>query len=347
MTMLVLDGSQGEGGGQILRSALALSLVTGTPFRIDNIRAGRPRPGLMRQHLTAVQAAAAVGRAEVDGAVIGSRSVFFRPGRAQAGDYTFSVGTAGSAMLVLQTVLPALVTAPAPSMLVLEGGTHNPASPPFDFLVRAYLPLLRRMGPEVHAELERPGFYPAGGGRVRVTITPAAKLAPLVLEQRGAIQGRRARAVVANLPRTIATRELARLSARLGWDARALAVEERTDAEGPGNVVLVEVVSEHVTEVFTGFGEKGVRAEAVADRAADEAAAYLAADVPVGVHLADQLALLLALAGGGSFCTLAPTEHTRTQLRVVAEFLGPIVRVAELAPDRWRIVAGPGGADHV
>jgi RNA 3'-terminal phosphate cyclase (ATP) len=341
--MLVLDGSQGEGGGQILRSALALSLVTGTPFRIDNIRAGRPRPGLMRQHLTAVEAAAAVSGAAVDGAAVGSRSVFFRPGPVRGGDYHFSVGTAGSTTLVLQTVLPALVTAPGPSTLVLEGGTHNPASPPFDFLVKAYLPLLCRMGPRVEAALERPGFYPAGGGRLRVSIAPATKLEPLVLDERGTIDSRRGRAVVANLPRSIAEREVARLGLRLGWESSAFSIEERADSAGPRNVVLVEIEAAHLTEVFTGFGEKNVRAETVADRVADEVSAYLASDLPVGLHLADQLVLLLALARAGSFRTMPPSTHTRTQLAVVEKFLGTVVRGEEEAPGRWWFASTAGG----
>jgi RNA 3'-terminal phosphate cyclase len=233
LNMIVLDGSQGEGGGQILRSALALSLCTGAPFRIDNIRAGRPRPGLMRQHLTAVQAATQVGNAETTGAAVGSRSLTFRPGKLRAGDYTFSVGTAGSATLVLQTVLPALVTADGPSRLVIEGGTHNPASPPFDFLDRTFLPLLARMGPRVCAKLERPGFYPAGGGRISVSIEPAP-LIPLVLERRGEIRACRARAIVANLPRLIAERELACLAKRLDWvDTVALARGHHEGGDSP------------------------------------------------------------------------------------------------------------------
>lgn len=336
--MLVLDGSAGEGGGQILRSALALSLLTGTPFRIDNIRAGRPRPGLMRQHLTAVEAAAQIGGAEVSGAEIGARSLFFRPGKVRGGDHRFSVGTAGSTTLVLQTVLPALFTAAEPSTLVLEGGTHNPASPPFDFLVRSFLPLVKRMGPQVEATLDRPGFYPAGGGRLRVRVTPSPRLQPLELEERGAITARSVRSVLSNLPRSIGERELVRLRERLGWDARVFSIES-VDSAGPGNVVLVDVECEHVTEVFVGFGEKGVRAEAVADRAADEVTAYLATDVPVGPHLADQLVLPLALAGGGRFRTVAPTAHTRTQLAVVQRFLGTTL---QLTPDgdAWRFRVG-------
>jgi RNA 3'-terminal phosphate cyclase (ATP) len=336
MALLVLDGSQGEGGGQILRSALALSLLTGTPFRIDNIRAGRARPGLMRQHLTAVQAAAAIGRAEVSGAEVGGRSLFFRPGRPQAGDYSFSVGTAGSTTLVLQTVLPALLTAAGPSTLTLEGGTHNPASPPFEFLARTFLPLLGRIGPQVQATLERPGFYPAGGGRLRVAITPSAKLAPLALEQRGKITRQRARAVVSNLPRAIAEREIARMARRLDWPATAFAIEE-VASTGPGNIVMIEIETEALTEVMVGFGEKGVRAESVADAAVDQVRPYLASDVPVGSHLADQLVLPLALAGDGHFRTLPPTQHTRTQLEVIPQFLdGVRPRLTEQPDGSWR-----------
>lgn len=337
--MLVLDGSQGEGGGQILRSALSLSLVTGAPFRIENIRAGRPRPGLMRQHLTAVEAAAAVGRADITGASVGSRVLTFKPGRAKGGDYAFSVGTAGSATLVFQTVLPAVMTAAEPSTLVLEGGTHNPMSPPFDFLAKTFLPLLGRMGPRVEAVLERPGFYPAGGGRIRVTVSPAAKLEPLVLESRGQIRARRGRAVVANLPRAIAERDLSALARELEWESSAFSIEERTDSIGPGNAVIVEVEGEHLTEVFTGFGEKQVRAEAVANGVAAEVRAYLAVDAPVGQHLADQLILLLALAGQGSFRTVTPTKHAHTQLDVINRFLGPVVAGVEEPGGTWRFTA--------
>jgi len=338
--MIALDGSEGEGGGQILRSALALSLVTGTPFRIDNIRAGRPRPGLMRQHLTAVEAAAAVGAAQTSGAAVGSRSLAFAPTAVKPGEYAFSVGTAGSATLVLQTVLPALLTAERPSSLVLEGGTHNPTSPPFDFLAKAFLPLVGRMGARVEATLERPGFYPAGGGRFRVTIAPAKALAPLVLEQRGTIHARRVRAVVANLPRAVGERELHRFAARTHWDSSAFSLEVVPNPLGPGNVLIVEVESEHVTEVFTGFGEKQVRAETVANTCADEVLAYLATDAPVGPHLADQLVLLLALAGEGAFRTTTPTMHTRTQLDVLRRFLGTEIVCAEEAGGlTWRFDA--------
>lgn len=152
-----------EGGGQILRTALSLSIVTGESFRIEKIRAGRKKPGLLRQHLTAVQAAAKISGAKIEGADLGSQQLTFKPGKVQPGDYSFAVGTAGSATLVLQTILPALIIGSKPSTLTLEGGTHNPHAPPFDFLQKTFLPILNKMGSKVSAKLERPGFYPAGG----------------------------------------------------------------------------------------------------------------------------------------------------------------------------------------
>ncbi len=319
--MITIDGSQGEGGGQVLRSALALSLVTGRPFAIERIRAGRAKPGLLRQHLTAVEAAAGVGQATVGGAAMGSTSLTFTPGPVRAGDYHFAVGTAGSATLVLQTVLPALLCADGPSNLRLEGGTHNPFAPPFDFLARAFLPLVNRQGPTVTATLIRPGFYPAGGGEFHVSIAPAARLAPLALLDRGRTVRMVATARVAHLPLTIAERELGVIGRKLGLPAKALVAEEIETSRGPGNVVVIEVESEHVTEIFTGFGERGVPAETVAQRAAQQARKYLSDDIPVGEHLADQLLIPLALAGGGAFRTRELSRHAETNIEVIQRFL--------------------------
>jgi RNA 3'-terminal phosphate cyclase (ATP) len=324
--MITIDGSQGEGGGQILRSALALSLVTGQSFRIDNIRAGRRKPGLLRQHLTGVEAATRIGNATVDGAVLGSQELTFKPGKVVPGDYHFSVGTAGSATLVLQTILPALIIGSVQSNLLLEGGTHNPHAPPFDFLAGAFLPLINRLGPNIAATLERAGFYPAGGGKFSVVIKPALRLQPFELLHRGEARVRSARAVIAKLPRDVADRELAVVAEKLGWPGQSLQVQEISSA-GPGNVLIFEIGSENVCEVFTGFGERGVRAETVAAKATDEVRQYLASSAPVGEHLADQLLVPLALAGGGVFRATHASRHTRTNIEVISRFLAVIIKV--------------------
>ena len=335
--MLTIDGSYGEGGGQILRTALGLSLVTGQPFRIEKIRAGRRKPGLQAQHLTAVQAAATVGAAEMEGAEIGSQNLVFHPRQVRPGDFAFAVGTAGSATLVLQTVLPALISAPRPSTLVLEGGTHNPLAPPFEFLARSFLPLLHRVGANVRAKLDRHGFFPAGGGKIRVTIEPAPKLVPLELTERGNLVEISATALLAHLPTHIAERELKVLKRDLHLDSRALHVEE-VKARGPANVVFVEAEFAHVTEVFTGFGELGVKAEIVAGRLAKDVEAYWKTDAPVGEHLADQLLLPMAVAGGGCFVTAVLSPHALTNIWVIEQFLPVRVQTEPASENTLRVV---------
>jgi RNA 3'-terminal phosphate cyclase (ATP) len=325
--LLQIDGSQGEGGGQIVRSSLSLALLTGRPIAISQIRAGRKRPGLGRQHLTAVKAAAALSAGEVRGAAVGSSRLEFRPGPVRPGEYHFDVGSAGSTTLVLQTVLPALLVAAGESSLTLEGGTHNPFAPPFDFLARTFLPLVGRLGPQVEARLVRPGFYPAGGGRIEVRVRPAAQLGRLELTARGAVLGRRARVLLARLPRHIAERECRTIAARPGWDASCCEIEQIADCRGPGNAVIIEVESAAGCEVFTAFGRIGVPAERVAAEALADAERFLAADVPVGEHLADQLLLPLGMGayqgtGGGVFRTLPLTDHATTHIEILRRFLG-------------------------
>jgi RNA 3'-terminal phosphate cyclase (ATP) len=340
MKTLHIDGSRGEGGGQVLRTSLALSMITGTPVRIDNIRARRAKPGLMRQHLTALQAAARLSNADVEGDVVGSKEITFKPSAVTPGDHHFAIGTAGSTTLILQTVLPALILASGPSHLTLEGGTHNPMAPPFEFLDRAFLPLLRRMGPSVEVTLERAGFYPAGGGRLSVTVTPAAKLQGFDLLERGEIRNRRGTVLLANLAGHIGEREIQTLGHLTNWDPASFAFR-RVDSAGPGNAVLLELESEAVTEVFTAIGEIGVSAEAVAERVVKEMRAYLVADVPVGEHLADQLLLPLALAGSGSYRTLPLSLHAKTQIELIPEFLDVRIEVVEEEGGRgWRVGVG-------
>jgi RNA 3'-terminal phosphate cyclase (ATP) len=320
--LILLDGSHGEGGGQILRTSLGLSMLTGRPFRIEKIRENREKPGLMRQHLAAVNAAASVCSANVVGAAIGSRELEFCPGLVKPGEYTFATGSAGSTTLVLQTLLPALITANGQSTIKLEGGTHNPFAPPVDFLEHAFLPQLSRMGVEISISLDRVGFYPAGGGRFTAHIAPASKLRPLHLPSRGQTLRREARALVAALPGVIAKRELQRVEKMLGWAGDELQIRQLTDDRGPGNVLMLLYQCEQVTEVFTGFGARGVTAEAVAEAAIQETRRYLAAgDAAVGEHLADQLMIPLAMAGGGSFTTMPLSQHATTNIQTIQRFL--------------------------
>jgi RNA 3'-terminal phosphate cyclase (ATP) len=328
MSIVTIDGSAGEGGGQVLRTSLALAAVTQKPFIIENIRASRQKPGLMRQHLTAVQAATAVSGAKVSGDELGSRRLTFEPDKVRAGEYHFSVGTAGSACLVLQTILPPLLVADGPSVVTIEGGTHNPWAPPFNFLSRAFLPLLARMGAPVTAELERHGFYPAGGGRFRVNVEPAKSWTRLDLMERGAMLEKKACALTALLPDHVAKREVKFLAEHLGWEGSAYSTADVTDSVGPGNLVFVELQSEALTEVFTAFGRKGVPIPQVLEPLVNEVRSYLTAEAPVGPYLADQLLIPLALAGGGRFRTTGLTRHATTNIDEIQQLMSLEIRTA-------------------
>ncbi|MFP3883693.1 MAG: RNA 3'-terminal phosphate cyclase [Actinomycetota bacterium] len=316
--MITIDGSMGEGGGQILRTALSASMITGKPFHIERIRGGRRRPGLLHQHLTAVRAAGEISGATTEGGELGSQSLTFHPEAIQRGSYHFATGTAGSTGLILQTLLVPLLGCGGESELFIEGGTHNEGAPPFEFLDLAFSPVLRMMGADFGLSLLRPGFYPAGGGRIRAVIRGAA-WRPLELRTRGSVVDVWARALVARLPISIAERELALVGDRLEWPRDRLTAVT-VEANGPGNVVLATVESENITEVFTGFGRRGLPAEEVATKTIDQIQDYLDANVPVGPHLADQLLLPLARSGGGCFLTFEPTAHFRTNMDVLGHF---------------------------
>ncbi|MFT5684611.1 MAG: RNA 3'-terminal phosphate cyclase (ATP) [Myxococcota bacterium] len=319
--MIKIDGAMGEGGGQVIRSSLSLSMLTGKPVHLENIRAGRDKPGLLRQHLTALRAAVEISGGTVEGDELRSTTVKFTPGTIRPGRYRFAVGTAGSAALVLQTILPALMLADAPSEIAVEGGTHNGKSPPFEFLAEAFLPLLGRMGPQVSLELVRPGFYPAGGGRMVARIEPVKALTPIELLEVGERGPMSTCAMVSSLPRNIGHREIVVIkdAFELSWPQTEVVQVE--DPRGPGNVVLVKVPCGCLTEVFTGFGRRRKSAEDVANELVEEVRAYLATNAPVGEHLADQLLLPMALAGGGKFRTSPLSLHTTTNIEVIQRFL--------------------------
>lgn len=327
--MIEIDGSQGEGGGQILRSALSLAVCTGKAFRIVGIRARRAKPGLLRQHLTAVKAAAAISDARVEGGEIGSMTLSFEPGAVRAGEYSFAIGTAGSCTLVLQTVLPPLLTATEPSLIRISGGTHNSAAPPVEFLTRAFLPLINRMGPTVVLRTERIGFYPRGGGIIEVQVIPTPRLRPIEILERGERREAYAEAFISGIAKSVADRELAVIAHRLNWEPEQLKVRGISSEMGPGNALVLSLQYEHITEVFTSFGAPGRSAESVAEEVAAATRDYLAQTSPVGPHLADQLLLPMALGGLSAFATCAPTRHFQSNCEVIAAFTGKRFGVAD------------------
>lgn len=331
--MIVLDGSQGEGGGQILRSALSLSMATGKPFRIHRIRSGRRKPGLMRQHLTCVRAAARVCSAQVEGAGLGSPALTFRPGPMVPGRYECFVGGAGSSTLVFQTLMPALITAGKPFELILEGGTHNPAAPCLDFLDRVYLAALKRMGVETSLTVARRGFFPVGGGKWIVSVAPPQALKPLHIPGRGRMLGQSVRMLWNRIPPQDPERARAHLSAHLGWNVSDIETEEAVDSPGPANVILAELRYAHITEIVTAFNPFGASPEAVCDGLMADVRRYREHGAPVGRHLADQLLLPMALGAGGVFRTGPLSSHSRTNIETIGRFLARPIEVRELDAD--------------
>jgi RNA 3'-terminal phosphate cyclase (ATP) len=312
--LILIDGT--EAGGQVLRSALSLSMITGQAFRMTGIRGKRSRPGLLRQHLTAVRAAAEICGAKVLGAELNSTAIEFRPGTVKAGEYSFAIGTAGSTILVLQTLLPALLQAPEPSTVRITGGTHNPAAPPFDFIEQAWLPLIRRMGAQVELTLLRHGFVPCGGGVIEATIRPST-LEPLVLDGgQEPVTIVSAGALVSGIPVSIGNRELDRLSARLKIERRNLSVTDLGDQAGPGNVVSITATRADLTEVFANM---------------DEFMAWARSNATVGNRLADQLMLPMAIAGAGKLTTERLSNHIRTNAAVIEQFIAVDVCLTRLS----------------
>ncbi|WP_075794104.1 RNA 3'-terminal phosphate cyclase [Massilia putida] len=319
--MIELDGAAGEGGGQILRSALTLAMITGQPFRIRNIRANRTKPGLMRQHLVAVEAALQVCGGEAAGAALGSQDLTFVPGPVKGGDYAFAIGTAGSCTLVLQAVLPVLLKADKPSTLRLAGGTHNPMAPPVQFLQRAWCPRLAEMGAHIDIRLERFGFYPAGGGVVEARVEPCTELRPRTWMGRGERRAAYAEAFVAGVPERVALRELECVGQALHWHEDQLLVRSLPANQGPGNALMLTLEYDHATEVFTAFGEKSFSSERVAHQAVQRTRQYLESRAAFAEYLADQMMLPLALAGGGGFTLDEVSMHARTNAQVIETFL--------------------------
>jgi RNA 3'-terminal phosphate cyclase (ATP) len=363
--VIEIDGSYGEGGGQVLRTALTLSVITGQAVHLRLIRAGRRNPGLQPQHLTGVLALAKVCAAELRGAGLKSTEIVFAPqSKPRMGEYEFDVaavaqgGSAGSVILIAQTLLLPLAFAGGPSHLTLMGGTHVPWSPSFHYLAHVYLPMVARMGLRAEAKLEAWGFYPVGGGRVTVSITPTPDSPPLTgnvptgegpgmealaLLSRGPLNRVWGTGVAANLPAHIPQRIVSRtrnLLAEGGVRAEITPVRER--AAGPGAGLFLVAEYEHTLAGFSSIGEKGKPSEQVAEEAALDLLAHHRSGEPVDMHLADQLLLPMALASGRSeFRTCRITQHLLTNAHIIQQFLPVRIEIEGEEHDAGRVVVNP------
>lgn len=334
--MMIIDGSKGEGGGQIFRSSLTLAMCLGKSVRIKNIRSGRKKPGLLRQHLTCLNAAQAICAADISGAELGSREVTFVPGILKSGEYHFSVGSAGSTILVFQTIFPALAMLEKSSELFFEGGTHNGMAPSYDFIRECFMPLMHNLGYRFDMEIETYGFYPSGGGRWRVRLYPRQKMLALNLLERGVIVSQSAVVTQAKIPMHVARRELACIAKDWLLDLAHQHVSF-VESRGPGNILSLRLQMQNITEVFESIGERGVPAEQVAKKAMTQLQEYLASDAPVGEYLADQLLIPMVLNIGGCFRTTTASEHLRTNIEVIRQFMGVEISIEKLGEANWLV----------
>jgi len=335
--MKVIDGSQGEGGGQILRSTLALSMCTGTPVRIENIRSGRRKSGLLRQHLACVRASKEISNAKVIGDELGLSTVEFRPGKIKAGTYDFSIGSAGSTSLLFQTVLPALLMADSESKVSFSGGTHNDLAPSFDFIKHCFIPALKSINLDIDAELEAYGFMPNGGGKWTATIKPINGMGVLNMTSIGKIVSRQAVVTQSGISGSVATRELARVKKKLQWADDDLHIKQ-VDSIGPGNIISLRVSDGDINEVIDMVGSKKLSAERVTGKAVAAMKRYLNSGAAVGEYLCDQLLLPLALGNGGKFTTLKPSLHSETNIDVIKQFIDCSIETNEVDEDLFEVI---------
>lgn len=342
-----IDGSQGEGGGQILRTTVGLAAALGVGVRITSVRAGRLRPGLRPQHLAAVRAAAAICGAEVAGAEIGSMDVTFVPGPVRAGAFRFDIGTAGAATLVCQTVLPALLLADGESDVTVTGGTHSPLAPCFEYLRDVFGLLASATGAQVYFELNKAGFYPSGGGEVRMQVMGLGgpdELAPLRMAERGQlkyIEGLSGASY--SLAAHIIDRQTRQALGRLSKAGHRATMQQAVwETFSPGTVVFLRAVFARSAAGFYALGRRGKTAEKVADEAVDELLEYLDSPGAVDAHGADQLLTLAALVPGESrYLAQRATDHLRTNADVIGQLTG---RAVEIEPaegeSAWVTVRG-------
>jgi RNA 3'-terminal phosphate cyclase (ATP) len=341
---LIIDGSMGEGGGQVLRSSLTLAMLLQQPFEIHNIRAGREKPGLLRQHLTCVRAAATICNAKVTGDVLGSDRVSFEPGAVMPGDYHFVIGSAGSTTLVCQTLLLPLAMAGAQSRVRFEGGTHNGLSPSLDFLRTSFLPVLAQMGLRTEIQARSYGFYPAGGGDWSIQIEPVTTLQPLHLKSPEfktdeIAQAMQLDVLCSKLPEHIGQREVNAFTAAMKLGP-LLANVQQVNSQGPGNMLIASMKHSQLTSQFELTGQRGLSAEQLATTLAGLVKRWLTAKVAVEEYLADQLLLPLAVAGAGQFSTLEPSLHCTTNIEVIRLFGLAKFNLEQTSQQSWIIRLG-------
>jgi len=328
---LKIDGSYGEGGGQILRTSLALSILTHQPIEIFNIRAKRKNPGLQAQHLAAVLAALKISQAKVSGAKIGSKILRFEPKEIKPGKYEFDIGTAGSTTLVAQTILLPLAFAKSPSQVLIIGGTHNPLAPPFHYFSEIFLPMVEKLGIKSEAKLEKYGFYPKGKGRIRLFIQPIKELKTGNFLERGKLIEISGLSVVANLPIEIAKRQKKALINHLKFlekiDEEKIKIEE-VKAFSPGTFVFLKAKFENVLTGFSSLGEKGKPAEKVGQETAENFFHYYQSNKALDPYLADQIILYLALAKKPfSFTVSFLSNHLLTHIWLLEKFLNVKIKI--------------------
>jgi|UniRef100_A0A7V6DP01 RNA 3'-terminal phosphate cyclase (ATP) len=334
--MLHLDGAYGEGGGQLVRTSLSLAVLLGEPVRITDIRAGRAKPGLRPQHLTGVKALAHISGAEVEGAALGSRELTFKPRIVKGGDYFFDVaektGSAGSVTLVAQALLPPLLAARKPTSLTIRGGTHVAWSPPAHYLMHVFLPALAAMGGLISLTLTRWGWYPRGGGEIRLTVPPVARFAPQRWLTPPDLADFQALSAASRVPYHVIQRQATRLQERLG-SSLPVAREEAVSLD-PGSFVFLW----GPLAGFSALGARGKPAEQVADEAVEEFLGFQTSRAALDRHLADQIVLYLARAAGTSvLVTEEITSHLITNLWVIEQFLGPTFQVQGNLGERGEI----------
>jgi RNA 3'-terminal phosphate cyclase (ATP) len=330
MGTVFIDGSTGEGGGQILRTSLALACITGRDLHIENIRAARRNPGLAKQHLSCVEAACQICSGRSQGAARGSMVLDFQPGRVQSGDFYFDIGSAGSATLVIQTVLPALFLASEASTVSVTGGTHNPMAPPFDFLCETFLPAIDAGGFRGSCRLIKHGFYPAGGGKITFEVRPRERQPQGIINVCKASEQFqiKSRIYTARLPGHIAQRQ-EKLLEQSGLDIQDIKHIEVTDSDGPGNCAMIRICDDKRTTVFTAFGMRGKPSQQVVSEVVSLAEDFLASGAAIDHFLADQLLIYMALSKAGCYTTNKLSAHLLTNIEIIKKFLDVDFRIEE------------------